>query len=326
METYRTHFVMWTVLGLTAVFISASAQSDVQAIVEQKVLLQCPCVKRNEKMNIYWQLEEHTTVLYHDGSHNNTTIGNGYENRVRLFLNEDKDNCSLLLSGITVADNGVYKCSYTANAYVYKNVILHVAASYSVYMDLVSDQASACSGGGEGSGVYQCKASGGYPEGQIHWELDGHPLVNPSRRDVTHLDNFTGLYSLTSNLTIELNKGEKLQCVVENTALASNLTSNSSCNQKLVSMGTSSPDKVVVAGVVAVSLVVMFIVGVPLVFLLTRCCRHERSTKQRDTERQERGETQSLNAYENDSARMCGASPPSDATISLQLTDNKMEG
>ncbi|XP_029559672.1 CD276 antigen isoform X2 [Salmo trutta] len=301
METYRTHFVMWTLLGLAAVFISASALSGVKGIVKQKVLLHCPCVNRNVRKKVIWQLEEHTTVLSHDGSDNHTTMGKGYENRVSLFLNEEKDNCSLLLSGITVADNGTYKCFFTANAFVYEKVILHVAASYSVCMDLVSDQALVCSRGGEGSGVYQCKASGGYPEGQIHWELEGHPLVNPSRRDVTHLDYFTGLYSLTSNLTIELSEGEKLQCVVENTALASNLTSNSSCNQKPMSMESSGHYKVEVAALVAVSLIGMFIVGVLLVFLLTRFCRHERST-QRDTERQESGVTRSFNVYEDDSA------------------------
>jgi hypothetical protein len=79
------------------------------------------------RKTIIWQLEEHTIVLRHDGSNNHTTIGMRYENRVSLFLNEEKDNCSLLLSGITVADNGTYKCSFTANAFVYKKVILHVA-------------------------------------------------------------------------------------------------------------------------------------------------------------------------------------------------------
>ncbi|XP_021435600.2 CD276 antigen isoform X1 [Oncorhynchus mykiss] len=277
-----------------------TALSGVKGIVTQKVLLHCPCVNRNVRKTIIWQLEEHTIVLRHDGSNNHTTIGTRYENRASLFLNEEKDNCSLLLSGITVADHGTYKCSFTADAFVYEQVILHVAASYSVCMDLVSDQASVSSGGGEGSRVYQCKASGGYPEGQIHWELEGHPLVNPSRRDVTHLDNITGLYSLTSNLTIELSEGETLQCVVENTALASNLNSNSSCNQNHMPMEGSIHYKVQVAAVVAVSLIVIFIVGVLLVFLLTRCRRHERST--RDTERQERGVTQSFNVYEDDSA------------------------
>lgn len=98
-----------------------------KGIVKQKVLLHCPCVNRNVRKKVIWQLEEHTTVLSHDGSDNHTTMGKGYENRVSLFLNEEKDNCSLLLSGITVADNGTYKCFFTANAFVYEKVILHVA-------------------------------------------------------------------------------------------------------------------------------------------------------------------------------------------------------
>lgn len=97
-----------------------------QAIVGQNVLLQCPCKKRNERMDIKWQLEDHTTVLHHSGSHNTTNIGEGYQNRVSLFQNEDKDNCSLLLSGITVADNGMYKCFFQTETLVYIHITLNV--------------------------------------------------------------------------------------------------------------------------------------------------------------------------------------------------------
>ena len=108
-------------------FFCLLALSGVKGIVTQKVLLHCPCVNRNVRKTIIWQLEEHTIVLRHDGSNNHTTIGTRYENRASLFLNEEKDNCSLLLSGITVADHGTYKCSFTADAFVYEQVILHVA-------------------------------------------------------------------------------------------------------------------------------------------------------------------------------------------------------
>ncbi|XP_041699765.1 CD276 antigen isoform X2 [Coregonus clupeaformis] len=293
METYRTHIVMWTVLGLAAVFLSASAHLErLQAIVGQNVLLHCPCEKTNERTDIKWQLEDHTIVLHHNNRNNTTTIGEGYENRVSLFLNEDRGNCSLLLSGITVADNGMYKCYIKANTWNYFRITLHVAASYSVCMHQVPDKASVGSGGGEGFGVYQCKASGGYPTGQIHWKMDGHPLVNISRRDETHLDNSTGLYSLTSNLTMELSQGEKLQCMVKNTYHASNLSS--SCNE---TPGSSRNSLSKVAVGVSVSVVVMLVAGVLLViFLLTRCHRRERPT-QRDTE--EGNVTQPLNIYED---------------------------
>ncbi|XP_052349250.1 ICOS ligand-like isoform X8 [Oncorhynchus keta] len=172
-------------------------------------------------------------------------------------------------------------------------------ASYSVCMYQVLDQASMGSGWGERFGVYQCKANGGYPKGQIHWKMGGHPLVNTSRRDETHLDNSTGLYSLTSILTMDRSQGEKLQCMVENTDQASKL--NSTCKEKPVYIRDSlleSPDKVAVAAGVSVSVVVMLVAGVLLViFLLTRCHRRETSTKQRDTE--ERSVTQQLNMYEH---------------------------
>ncbi|XP_020316050.1 ICOS ligand isoform X4 [Oncorhynchus kisutch] len=300
METYRTHIVMWTVLWLVEVFLCASAHLEpLQAIVGQNVLLQCPCKKRNERMDMKWQLEDHTTVLHHSGSHNTTNIGEGYQNRVSLFQNEDKDNCSLLLSGITVADNGMYKCFFQTETLVYIHITLHVIASYSVCMYQVLDQASMGSGWGERFVVYQCKANGGYPKGQIHWKMGGHPLVNTSRRDETHLDNATGLYSLTSILTMDRSQGEKLQCMVENTDQASKL--NSTCKEKPVYIRESlleSPDKVAVAAGVSVSVVVMLVAGVLLViFLLTRFHRRETSTKQRDTE--ERSVTQQLNMYEH---------------------------
>ena len=94
----------------------------------------------------------------------------------------------------------------------------------------VLDQAPMGSGWEERFGVYQCKANGGYPKGQIHWKMGGHPLVNTSRRDETHLDNSTGLYSLTSILTMDRSQGEKLQCMVESTDQASKL--NSTCKEK----------------------------------------------------------------------------------------------
>lgn len=177
-------------------------------------------------------------------------------------------------------------------------IYLSSPASYSVCMYQVLDQASVGFGWGEGFGVYQCKANGGYPKGQIHWKMGGHPLVNTSRRDETHLDNSTGLYSLTSNLTMDRSHGEKLQCMVENTDQASKL--NSTCKEKPVYIRESlleSPDKVAVAAGVSVSVVVMLVAGVLLViFLLTRCHRRETST-QRDME--ERSVTQQLNMYEH---------------------------
>ncbi|XP_071003290.1 butyrophilin subfamily 2 member A2-like isoform X5 [Oncorhynchus clarkii lewisi] len=205
----------------------------------------------------------------------------------------------LCASGITVADNGMYKCFFQTETLVYIHITLHVIASYSVCMYQVLDQASMGSGWGERFGVYQCKANGGYPKGQIHWKMGGHPLVNTSRRDETHLDNSTGLYSLTSILTMDRSQGEKLQCMVENTDQASKL--NSTCKEKPVYIRESpleSPDKVAVAAGVSVSVVVMLVAGVLLViFLLTRCHRRETSTKQSDTE--DRSVTQQLNMYEH---------------------------
>lgn len=227
----------------------------------------------------------------------------------------------LCASGITVADNGMYKCFFQTETLVYIHITLHVIASYSVCMYQVLDQAPMGSGWEERFGVYQCKANGGYPKGQIHWKMGGHPLVNTSRRDETHLDNSTGLYSLTSILTMDRSQGEKLQCMVESTDQASKL--NSTCKEKPVYIRESpmgSPDKVAVAAGVSVSVVVMLVAGVLLViFLLTRCHRRETSTS--DTE--DRSVTQQLNMYEH---RVCGASSPSDTTISPQMTDDKMEG
>ncbi|KAJ8013440.1 hypothetical protein DPEC_G00053290 [Dallia pectoralis] len=260
MSKYKTNFLQWTVSWLTAVSVSVSY---LEVSVNQDILLSCPCSCPigQQRINLRWQRGE-VLLLFQEF---NLTTEKGYENRVKLFTNQHKDNCSLLLSQITVADNGIYTCYFYCQALEYESIKLKVVADYTVCMNFFPIQDSV---GSNQNGMYQCKAFGGYPIGQIHWKLNGH-LLNGDHMD-NYQDNSTGLYTLKSSLTIELNKSIDLVCLVKREDRVYHANSSLMCND-----GKPEPrnsPKVVLSVGVAVVAVAGFLL---VIFLLTR--RHHRA-------------------------------------------------
>ncbi|XP_010897709.1 T-lymphocyte activation antigen CD80 [Esox lucius] len=263
MGTYKTPSLQCTVLGLTAILISASG-SPMQVTVGQSVLFSCPCTCQDRQPVKYFHWQQNVKILSYQ--EDKLKIEKGYEDRVTIFTNEDKENCSLSLSNINVGDNGTYRCYFECSALDYKFIDLNVVANYSVCMNPVQNQDTV---GSNGKKEYQCKASDGYPRGRIYWEVDGRPQ-NGSSMEI-HKDNSTGLYTLTSNLAIELNKGVELLCVVEHKGQVYHTSSHSMCTNKPEAF--IGPAVGVSVGM-SVGVVVVIVAGVLLMFLLTRPHRH----------------------------------------------------
>ncbi|XP_067113608.1 butyrophilin subfamily 1 member A1-like [Osmerus mordax] len=223
--TYGTQFVCQAVLVLATLLTLAEAVK-VKGIVGGSVLLNCSCNNRDQTQFLNWQLGETIPVLHSKTVNDKHTLGERYTGRVNLSSSKD---CSLLISNVSVADEGIYKCSFFKPYYDYEEINLSVSASYHVCMEQVTEETLEVSRGGPK--MFQCQASGGYPESKIHWYLNEKPLHNCSRTDRSRKDNFTGLFHLSSNLTIELNGSadRQITCGIETLGLSD----TSSCSSDL---------------------------------------------------------------------------------------------
>lgn len=75
---------------------------------EDRVLLPCSC--KNPHENFRWQVEQPREAKVYD---NSSGFSDTYKGRAHIFLTEDNQNCSLLLTNITADDRGKYRCSFT---------------------------------------------------------------------------------------------------------------------------------------------------------------------------------------------------------------------
>jgi len=75
---------------------------------------------------VKWQNSERQELVFKFDK-TSLQIGENYTGRVETFLSENGSNCSLLLTNITAADRGEYRCIfYIKNQYTYHDVNLHV--------------------------------------------------------------------------------------------------------------------------------------------------------------------------------------------------------
>ncbi|KAL0963445.1 hypothetical protein UPYG_G00306490 [Umbra pygmaea] len=280
MEPFRTQILQLTLLWMSAV--SSSEPTSLDGVVNQNVLLQCPCLY-SDLSDFSWKRNDET--IFSLILPETVNIRLGFKNRLHYFLN-DKGNCSVLLSDIAVADIGKYQCymGYKKTVDYGEYIQINVTANYNVSFKCDTDEKQ----------VYQCKASGGYPQSNIQWRLDGQPLTSTME---VHKDNTTQLYYLTSKLLLNETKGEKLECVVGNII--------ESC--MLESPNPTSSTQIAVAAGVSVSVGMMLLFGIlfGLFIFTTRYRRQEKpmdfvfSRKQRDKERRDSETAVSLKADED---------------------------
>lgn len=80
--------------------------------LESSVLLPCNCLQRNLDGEFMWQMENPRKVLLVKNTKNTSNYNGGYKDRAKLFLHENSNNCSILLTNITVDDQGRYRCKF----------------------------------------------------------------------------------------------------------------------------------------------------------------------------------------------------------------------
>lgn len=191
------------------VLIISGDEVIVKDVLEDSVLLPCNCSERNLDMDFKWQREyESSKMLVFKHNRKSSVFFDRYEGRAKIFLSENKDNCSVLLTNITEDDQGSYKCIFFIEAtYQRPTVYLNFSARYYV-----------CQTDDRSGKVFQCDVKGHHKKAEIQWRLRGQILTNSSTTGITHthtLNASTGLYHFNSKLSTKLNWTSKPTCHVE---------------------------------------------------------------------------------------------------------------
>ncbi|XP_073330361.1 uncharacterized protein [Pagrus major] len=203
-------------LGLFMVLIvTGDEEMTITGALEDSVLLPCTCPERNVDKEFLWQMEEPRKFLLLKHDKDTSNFNARYKDRAKLFLHENSNNCSILLTNITVDDLGKYRCKfYNKGTYMKSFVNLNISANYNVCQ---SDSTHNPHGDISGK-IFHCKANGRYGEAEIQWKLDGQVLTNSFTTHITHnntLDTQTGLYQFTSRLITKLSGTSKPTCDVK---------------------------------------------------------------------------------------------------------------
>ncbi|XP_044072523.1 butyrophilin subfamily 3 member A2 [Siniperca chuatsi] len=203
---------MWTFLGVLMV-LTVSGDEVIEGVLEDSVLLPCNCSDINLNEEFKWQMENPLVLVlkYHS---NTANFSGRYKGRAKTFLNKTNNNCSVLLTNITAADQGKYSCRFhRENQYQFLYVNLNVSASYSVCQRAPNNISGDLS-----VKDFQCDVSGRYGDAEIQWKLDGQLLTNSSTTNITN--KYTrnapaGLYHFHSKLITKLNMTSAPTCEVK---------------------------------------------------------------------------------------------------------------
>ncbi|KAL7881593.1 hypothetical protein AOLI_G00084410 [Acnodon oligacanthus] len=127
------------VLVMLAVGCTA-AELEMTAFVGQNVLLPCPCSERT--VQVTWQIK--STVVNHYNAGDNTPQEDSFKEKSRLFLPNQKGNCSLLLLQVSSEDQKIFTC-YTFNEDVMntQNINLTVRGSPKTLINSSTDSSPA---------------------------------------------------------------------------------------------------------------------------------------------------------------------------------------
>ncbi|XP_037646712.1 uncharacterized protein si:dkey-192g7.3 isoform X2 [Sebastes umbrosus] len=193
---------MRTFLGLLMVLIVSGDEVTREGVLGESVLLPCDCSERDLDKEFKWQINEELVF-------NGNTFEDKYKGRAKIFLSENNNNCSILLTNIMAEDQGKYTCRFDHSAGPYNKEIinLNLSARYNV-----------CQKADNLSKVFQCDVTGRHGEAWIQWDLDGQLLTNSTTTSITHtynLDAPTGLYHFHSTLSTKLNGTSELRCDVK---------------------------------------------------------------------------------------------------------------
>ncbi|XP_072252892.1 uncharacterized protein [Leuresthes tenuis] len=190
---------IWTFLGLLMVLtVSGDDRVPVKSFQNGSALLSCPCMGIDLEEGVKWQNMERKELVFRFNK-TRLHIGDNYTGRVETFLSKNGHDCSLLLTNITVADRGKYRCIFfIEKLYTFHDVTLHVCGTYDI-----SQRVNIPS---NGTNVFSCHVKECNKEVEIQWVSKESPLTNSTQTTIyssDSLDTHTGLYNFTSNLTVK---------------------------------------------------------------------------------------------------------------------------
>ncbi|XP_051258664.1 junctional adhesion molecule B [Dicentrarchus labrax] len=189
---------MRTFLWVLMVLIVSGEEVNITGVFKDSVLLPCNCSERTSELK--WQKDYPDAKLVLKSS----TFSDEYKDKAQILLSENSNNCSLLLTNITTADMGKYRCAFFTGKGQYNKILLNLGVVASYIVCQTED--------------FQCYVSGHYPKAEIQWKLDGQLLTNSSTIQISTTYTWepsTGLYHFTSKLNTTLNGTLKPTCVVK---------------------------------------------------------------------------------------------------------------
>ncbi|XP_069058892.1 CD276 antigen-like [Pleurodeles waltl] len=225
-------WLFWACIGSAMCCTDTEKKSTpILAILGSNVLLPCTSKSkptRIQSFNLYWQIPgpfdldwvvDYADETEKDGRSMQETR---FRNRTKFFRSHFKDgNFSLLLSDVQREDEACYKCLIrfgiertTSSQEGFIN--LHTSAHYNEPVLHIKEEPSSKSRN------ITCSATGGYPEPDVHWTIDGKPVPKGSRMVQTEITKKAskGTYSVYSSLVTEANKD--VECIIENKRLKEN--------------------------------------------------------------------------------------------------------
>ncbi|KAL2081417.1 hypothetical protein ACEWY4_023270 [Coilia grayii] len=112
---------------LTEPSVSTTSPDPFTAVKDEDVLLRCDC---KDAKAVVWQTTINDTVIisFNMSASQNPHIHSEFKDRVRLFLQEERGNCSLLLLSVTTTDQRNYTCFGLRKPLIIKYVSLTVNA------------------------------------------------------------------------------------------------------------------------------------------------------------------------------------------------------
>lgn len=201
---------MKTLLGALMVLIVSGHAKAITGNLYDSVLLPCNCSQRNMD-EFSWQMDEPNVMLLLQYNRTTSEFYGRYKGRAKIYLSENSDNCSVLLTNVKVDDQGKYRCIFRRQE-TYQRIFvnLSVSARYNVCQTPGKMTANGM--------IFECDVKGHYRKAEIQWKLDGQCLTNSTTTYITHTyarDALIGLYHFNSKLSTKLNWTSEPTCHVK---------------------------------------------------------------------------------------------------------------
>lgn len=198
---------MRILVGVLLAIVRVSGQDDtIHGFIGGSVLLPCNCTNINLTRGFQWQMETPNTKEIYRYS----KAPEGEVDRITTYVNDDKNNCSILLANITANDQGKYRCSFLTQDEEYESSFpsLTISAKFNV-----------CQKG------FKCDVEGLYGDAQILWILDGQSLTNsPTVRIINSSTRGDQLHRFTSELISNVTINSNLTCSVSAGSMSADIT------------------------------------------------------------------------------------------------------